>query len=367
MSPKGLPPYLQRWFDKKTRRQYIFFRKRGCKTVPLPLPIGSDAFWTAYNAALKGKAEIGADLRSSAGSVSAAIAAYLLSHQWGELADGTRAMRRAILERLRERYGQWPLRQINENFIEAYLNTLKPHAARNHLKALRALLQHAKHDVTRGIKAPKAKSAKHPSWPAEVMAQYEAAHPVGSKARLCFALARYTGAARAEIARLGPQHVAGNVITIARQKTGVKAVIELLPELRAVIEATPLTGLQTFMITKSGKPYAPNDLSDQFRQWCVEAALPKEYTLHGLRHAMGDAIAEAGGSPSEIGAVLGHASAKSSLHYAQEANRKLMARNAMARLRGSTNPVHSGNPDVSNHNPDLTLENAKSLKEQKNG
>jgi hypothetical protein len=42
-------------------------------------------------------------------------------------------MRRAILERFRERYGEYPLGRINENFITAYLETLKPHAARNHL------------------------------------------------------------------------------------------------------------------------------------------------------------------------------------------------------------------------------------------
>ena len=81
---RGLP-YLQRWFDKKTRRTYLFFRKRGCKTVPLPQPIGSDQFWIAYKAALADKIEPGAEQRSLAGSVSAATAAYFSSHQWNEL------------------------------------------------------------------------------------------------------------------------------------------------------------------------------------------------------------------------------------------------------------------------------------------
>ena len=138
-------------------------------------------------------------------------------------------MRRPILERLRDRYGQWPLRQLTENFLNAYLETLKPHAARNHLKTLRGLLQHAKHDVTRGIKAPKATSTKYASWPAEVMAQYEGRHAIGTKARLAFALARYTGAGRSEIARLGPQHIVDNEITIARQKTGITATIFVRP------------------------------------------------------------------------------------------------------------------------------------------
>jgi integrase len=359
---RGLPAYLQRWFDRKTRRTYLFFRKRGHKTVPLPQPIGSDAFWRAYNAALAGKIEIGAEKRNLAGSISAAIAAYYTAHEWTRLADGTRANRRAILEGFRERYGDWLVRQITENFLEAYLGALKPQAARNHLMALRGLLQHAKHDVARNLRPPKAKSTKHPSWPPEVMAQFEVRHPVGSNARLAFALARYTGAGRSEIAAMGPQHMVEGEIVIARKKTGVVARITMHPELRAVIEVTPLTGLVAFLVNKAGQPFTPTGLSDLFRVWCDEAGLPKQYTLHGLRHAMGDALAETGSTPNEIVAVLGHSSARSSLHYTQEADRRGMARKAMARLIGG-----GSGPRVSNHNPGLTLENSKPLKDQNNG
>ncbi len=363
MRTRPLPPHLKRWFDKRTGKTYVAFRKRGHKTVPLPQPIGSDEFWHAYKAALAGKVEIGADLRSPVGSVSAAVAAYYTSHPWAALSDGTRAMRRAIFERFRERYGQWPLRQLNENFLTAYLESLRPHAARNHLKALRGLLQHAKHDVTRGIKAPKAKSIKHLSWPAEMMAQYEAHHPIGSKPRLAFALARHTGAGRSEIARLGPQHIVDDEITIARQKTGVTATITMHPELCAVIKATTPIGLSTFLITKTGKPYAPNDLSDEFRQWCDQAGIPAEYTLHGLRHSMGDKLAENDATPNEIASVLGHAGARSALHYTQGADRKRMARKAMARVIASTNQAQALSVD----NPPQTRKGAKPLRDKSNG
>jgi hypothetical protein len=181
---RGLPSYLQRWFDKKTRRTQLRFRRRGYKSVPLRGPIGSAEFWIDYQAALTNvsvRSNPGAELRSLAGSISAALAAYYGSHDWAGLSQGTRSMRRTILEKFRERYGTWRLRQITENFVEAYINALKPHAARNHLKTLRGFLKHAKYDVTRNIKAPKAKSTKHPSWPVEVMAEYEATHPIGSK------------------------------------------------------------------------------------------------------------------------------------------------------------------------------------------
>jgi hypothetical protein len=130
------------------------------KTVPLPLPIGSRAFWQAYEAAQESKIEIGQELRSKPGTVSASIAAYYVSRKWEALSAGTQRMRRAILEGFREPYGHYPLGQLNENFINAYLESLKPHAARNHLKALRGWLKHARHDVTRGIEPIRATSKK---------------------------------------------------------------------------------------------------------------------------------------------------------------------------------------------------------------
>jgi len=217
--------------------------------------------------------------------------------------------------------------------------------------------------VTRGIEAPKAKSEKRSSWRPAELAQYEAHHPIGSKARLAFALARYTGAGRSELARMGPQHIRNDEIVIARQKTGVEATILVHPELRAILDATPITGFSTFLVTKSGRPFEPDDLSQQFRQWCNEAGLPAHLSLHGLRHTVGDKLAESGSSPNEIASVLGHASARSALHYTQGADRKRMARAAMKRwITGTANE-----PQVSNPDPVLTAESRNTLKDNVKG
>jgi integrase len=357
---RPLPPYLKRWFDKRTGKTYLQFRKPGHRGVPLPQPIGSDAFWIAYNAALKSKAEVGADLRSGAGSVSASIASYFASQQWGALADGTRAMQRRILERFRAQYGQWPLRQLNENFLTAYLEPMKPSAARSTFKALRGWLRHARHDVTRGMPTPKVKTNKHLSWPPELIAQFEACHRVGTKARLCFALGKYTGAGCSEIARIGPQHIVDGEITIDRQKTGVPAIITIHPELRAILDATPFTGFSTLLVTKLGKPYSPHVLSDNFRSWCREAGIPPGYRLHGLRHTLGDKLADHEATPHQIAAVLGHASVTTALHYTRESNRKKQARQAMSRLIGcGPNGAHTGNKSMSVDEPSQTLRDEK--------
>jgi integrase len=214
--------------------------------------------------------------------------------------------------------------------------------------------------VTRDIRAPKAKSEKRPSWRPEQIAAFEARHTLGSKARLAFALARYTGAGCSEIARLGPQHIRDGEIVIARKKTGVEATITIHPDLRVVLDATPITGFSTFLITKSGRPFRSTDLSEQFRQWCNEAGLPQTCYLHGLRHTMGDKLAETGSNPNEIASVLGHAGARSALHYTQGADRKRMARTAMKRLISGT----ADEPSLSQHDPDVTIREVKPLKDK---
>lgn len=348
--------HLQVWRDKKTGQTQIRFRKRGMKSVRLPGPIGSDAFWDAYRLADAQKVAAGAALRSKAGSVSAALAAYYGSRMWTDaIGDGTRAMRRPILERFRKAYGEFPLSRLNQGFVETYLDTLKPHAARNHFKALRGFLQHAKHDVTQGIKLVKAKSKKHHSWLPEEMAQFEAAHPIGTKARLCFALAKFTGAATSDIAHMGEQHIRDGEIGIARTKTSVGATITVRPELRAIIDATP-SGHLTFLVTRTGRPFRAGDLSEQFRAWCDEAGLPTRCVIHGLRHAMGDRLAEHGVSSLGIASVLGHASGRMAEHYTKGAERRKMARLAM---------THFDTPEereLSNQQPVLTIQKAKALK-----
>lgn len=320
--------YIQTWVDRKTGRTYCYFRKRGCPRVELPGPLGSDAFWSAYRRAEKTTASIGS---SPAGSVSAALAAYYQSRQWAALSEGTRNMRRGrkrrgILEIFRALYGELPLRKMHTEFIETYLDTLSAHAAKNTLKALRGFLRHAKHDVTAGIKIT-AKSQRYHTWTAEEIAQFEFKFPVGSKARLCFALAKYTGAATSDIARM--QLPRGGEICGERTKTGVAfGPFPVHPELQRIIEATP-SGHLTLLVTNAGRAYHPNHLSNRFREWCDEAGLPQRCVIHGLRHHMGAQLAERGRTTLQIAAVLGHSSTRMAEHYTKEASRKRLSRDAM--------------------------------------
>ena len=68
----------------------------------------------------------------------------------------------------------------------------------------------------------------------------------------------------------------------------------------------------------------------------LQAGLRQELHLHGLRHTMGDALADSEASPHEIAGLLGHKNVRSALHYSQEADRRKAGRRAMRKLIAGT-------------------------------
>jgi integrase len=345
-------PYVQAFVDKKTDHIYYYFRRPGFPHVRLPgLPL-SPEFMAAYQQAMASAPVPVGVKRSAPGSVSAAIAAYYQSTlTFGSLSPGTQRMYRQILERFRNEHGQGPIARMPPGFISAVLNKLDPHAARNWFKVIRALCQFCvadgliKADPTLGMKLPKVpKSDGHHTWIEAEIEQYEAAHPIGTKARLALALGIYTVQRRVDVVQMGRQHVSkGEVIKVGdvvidkwlrampQQKTRSKYDIPIFPELRAIIDATPSNNL-TFLVADSGQPYRLNNFSERFRDWCDEAGLPKRCTFHGLRKYGCVYFAERGCGAPEIAAWSGHMTLREVEKYIREANRKTMARNAMIKV-----------------------------------
>jgi integrase len=58
-----------------------------------------------------------------------------------------------------------------------------------------------------GVRGPKFRSAGFYSWTEDDIAAFEAKHPVGTRARLAFALLLYTAQRRADVIKLGRQHL----------------------------------------------------------------------------------------------------------------------------------------------------------------
>src|SRR5215831_3745672 len=298
-----LPKYVQAWVDSRDDRAYYYLRRRGFPRVRLSGLPWSPSFMAAYEAAMSGpRTAIGAG-RVKPGSVAAVIAEYLDSQTFStSKSAGTQRMRRGILERFRAAYGDRPMALLPSEWIEALLDAKPPHAARSWFATLRSLCQFAvkrrylRADPTRDIKLRAIKGDGFHTWTEDEIAQFESHHPVGSKPRLALALLLYTGQRRSDVVRMGRQHISDclderlraqgvrHMLSVRQQKTDKPLVIPVHPHLQAVLDATPSAQL-TLLVTATGKPYGGNAFTEQFRNWCDAAGLPKCCKPHGLRKA----------------------------------------------------------------------------------
>jgi integrase len=317
-------------------RRYV--RLPGRKRVPLPGAPGNDQFMAAYQAALAGEAphvKFGAG-RTVPGTINAAVISYFNSSAFQSLAAESRRTRRNILERFRSEHGDKRialLQRAHINRMVAAKNST-PATARNFLSALRVLIAHCiiegwrTDDPTQGVKRTPVKTGGYRTWDEADIAAFEAAHPVGTRARLALALLLYTAQRRSDIVRLGRQHIHDGVFQIRQKKTGITLTIPVHPELSAVLQATSSNDL-TFLTTKGGKPLSAAGFANWFREKCKEAGLPVGTSAHGLRKAACRRLAEAGCSANVIAAISGHASLREVQRYTAAADQARMARSGI--------------------------------------
>jgi integrase len=333
--------FVQGYRDVRGKPRH-YYRRNG-RRVPLPGLPGSAEFMSAYAAAHAGSApaEIGAS-RSGPGTIAALVAAYYNSAEFKhEIADNTRRTRRAVLERFREQYGTGGVATLRTEYVRAILAKIEaPHARRNLLKGIRALMGFAvaigmrSDDPTLAIKVKTPKSDGFKEWDESQIARFRAHHASGTRARLAFELLLNTGQRRSDVVRMGRQHVRGSALHVRQGKTGAEVVIPIRPELRAAIDATPRDHL-TFLTTGEGKPFSVDGFGHWFRTVCNEAGIPA-LAAHGLRKATCRRLAEAGCTEKEIASISGHTTLREVARYTAAASKTLLAQAATRKLENES-------------------------------
>src|SRR3546814_20964989 len=102
----------------------------------------------------------------------------------------------------------------------------RPQAANSLLKRLKTLLNFAadidmiQHNPLLGMRGLKVSSEGFHTWTEEEIAQLEAYHPIGTKARLAMALMLYTGQRKSDAVKMGWQQVKGERIADCHDKPG---------------------------------------------------------------------------------------------------------------------------------------------------
>jgi integrase len=259
---KRPPKYVHGFIDRHGKPRF-YFRRAGFKKVSLPGLPWSSQFMEAYEQAVAGQpapAEVGAK-RTRPGSMRALAVSYFHSVDYRLMKLRTQRVYRGLIERFCDqadkdgnKFGDKRAALIGREHVMRLIATKadKPEAANQFRKVLRAMMKHAVEiglradDPTRDVRAIRVKSEGFHSWSDAEIAQFEDRHPVGSRARLAFALLLYTGQRRSDVVRMGCQHVRNGVLTVRQEKTGAKLSIPVHPTLQAILDDTA-TDNMTFL------------------------------------------------------------------------------------------------------------------------
>jgi hypothetical protein len=105
------------------------------------------------------------------------------------------------------------------------------------------------------------------------------------------------------------------------EKTGTHLAIPILPELQAILEATPSAGL-ALIARNDGQNLTKESFGNWFREACKAAGVPG--SAHGLR--------KAGATVPQLNAIFGRQGDKMASHYTRTADGARLARQAIGKL-----------------------------------
>jgi hypothetical protein len=188
----GLPRHCTYQADRYGNRR-VRFRRRGVSVYLTGIP-WSEEFMRAYAAALEReqgiRANVGASMRTLPGSFSALCVSYYGSPEFRGLKASTQKVRRNILERFRTEHGHRLLKDLQSAHVRMIIGAKSstPEAANNLLKVLRVVLTYAvginmiAHNPAIGVKRYTNKGEGIHTWTEAEVVQFEAHHPIGSKA-----------------------------------------------------------------------------------------------------------------------------------------------------------------------------------------
>lgn len=295
-----------------------------------------------YSAASNGTAIDRASERLVPGSVHALSVAYYSSADFQRLKPRTQRTYKGILDRYRDKYGDYPVDQLEPRHIRAQMDRMadKPAAANNMLKVLRAVMRYAfergmvRSDPTAGVKMLRYQVEGFHTWTEAEIGAFEACWPVGTKERLALDLLLYTAQRSGDVRVMTLPQVQGGRVLVRQEKTGQMVDIPLHSRLEASL-ALRQGGHVVLLTNRSGKPFTEKGFGNWIKKAAVKAGLP-HCSAHGLRKAAARRLAEAGCTVHEIMSITGHQSLKEVERYTREAARRGLADTAITRIGGRT-------------------------------
>lgn len=343
-----LPPNVTAYPDRHGRIRYRF-RRKGLPSRELPGLPGSSEFAAAY-----AEASAGVRRPSSPQGMPTLRDAWVeiqRTHEWRSLRPSSAYQQTGVAERFLSSpiatgasrlYGGTPVAEITRADVKRIIGTYAatPHAGHAVLKFLRKAclvaldLGWIDHDPTYRVEYRPALRG-HRGWTDAELQRFEDWWEVGTRERLAFALALYTGQRRADLAAMRWSAFDGTGIAVVQEKTRAPLWIPAHPDLRAILAETHRHG-PAMIATEYGTPYTTESFGNLMADAIADAELPNDCRLHGLRKTAGRCLADAGCTAHQIMAILGHRTLAEAERYTRDAEQRRLAQAAIDRW---TRPV----------------------------
>lgn len=331
--------------------------------VRLPDAYGSPEFAEAWASAER--AVRTASARGDApGTFADLVAAFEASDDWEALAERTRrdyqSIRTWLLQQGAGRGFTRDLSQAQaERILDAALRQKKWRFAVYVLQYCRRLWNWSQEKAARkkrwgegnpwrDIRAPKRprelarREANRPWLPEEIAAVLQRA-PVGLRRAYVLGACGFDGGTMLTLTWADYDAARGVFADAAREKTGVGGYTIVYPPLRPFLEDGERTAA-SIVTNAHGAPFKTvNSFQKRSSEFLralaatedahgnpVDPVVGEGLTLHGLRHTLAKAIADAGADLRAIQAALRHSTARMSLHYSNNASAKRAAESAAA-------------------------------------
>jgi len=320
---------------------YYYHRKT---MMRLPGEPGTTAFMDALAAAERTLSAVAAP---KSGTLGALIAQYRRAPEFAGLAERTRGDYQKVFEYLRA-LDAMPLHDVDRQFLygvrDQAFGKRKRRFANYVIQVLSRLFNWGKRrDLAEDNPAADVEPIRRPRdarevnrpWKDEEIATVLAAAP--PELRVAIALGVHLGLREADMLTLTWSAFDGTAFEIRQGKTGEALWVPAHKELRAILsERKDLRRGPIIVVGAKGKPFTQTGFQTRFfgllRRLKEVGKVGEGLSFHGLRHTVGRKLAEAGCDARTIASILGQKTTAMAEHYSRHANRRYLAKVAIAKL-----------------------------------
>lgn len=318
-------------FTFVVKGRYWRFRRGAVKSA-LPGSPGDPEFHARYSELLGQSERKGPEQDDS--SMAWLISQYRASAEFGALRPLTRHDYDKSLDLISDEMGEEPFALIEYRVVKTlrddYRETpRKAHKIKQMVSRLYSWAAENGHvepgyNPAQHIRRLKVRTKAITPWSEEEIAMFMEACPAWLKTAVMLAL--FTGQRREDVAAMEWPSFQGSFIRVKQSKTGEPLDIACHRELRKHLAAIKTRFGGPIARTAAGRPFTPNSLSQAIRRVVDNLdEMPKDRSIHGLRYAAAARLDEAGVSPVDAAAVLGHRTYQMAMKYLSQRKRSAAA------------------------------------------